>query len=63
MGEGCIVHTPPESATDWQQQRGVVASMLVAELLFIGSGFDPALGFDFIFNALGFLRVIRGGVE
>ena len=34
-----------------------------AGLLLIGSGFDTALGFDFILNVLCFLYVIRDGVE
>ena len=29
----------------------------------MGSGFDAALGFDFILNVLGFLCPFRDGVE
>ena len=34
-----------------------------ARLLLVGCGFDAALGFDFLLNKLGFLCVIRDGVE
>ena len=34
-----------------------------AGLLSLGSGFDAALGFDFILNVLCFFYVIRDGVE
>ena len=33
-----------------------------AELQLVGSGFDAALGVDFIFNILGFLCMVRDGM-
>ena len=33
------------------------------KLLRIGSGFDVALGFDFVLHVLGFLCLFRDGVE
>ena len=43
--------------------NGDVVRWPVRELLLIGSGFNADLGFDFILNVLGFLYVIRNGVE